>query len=515
MLFQIMYSDNGEAATNQTFASADEAQAARPILEIEKGRKLRIAKITGDAWRKREEMLFANGTRKPLPSWWLEASWWVNNADIHRDHYAHMSVKRDGMMAFTETPQKGEADIQTPITPSRYLARFFSEHLRPEEIAAIDARFKGGDTQLHISDKPEDFQAVYRAAPSVCAEDSTARSCMNGAFSHLPHHPAYVYGAGDLAIAYTVAAGTLGDAGFLVNSRAVIWPKMKTFVRLYGDSKTECATLRALLNEEGYEEADHFEGARLLKIKTRGSYLMPYLDSGPDHPEWRGCDDHGDHFYISCDGEIDATNTNGLADIGERYTCDHCGDDCVGGERQFVNGGGNWCPHCVDNDAFFCEYEEEYYNQHQYMCHEVIVTRRGTTQIWGERAVNRHAFMCDNSGDYYDSNTFTAIEVTTANGVETWCEEYTNGEWFDDGNGNAFSCADFTPIEVIQADGSTETFCKEKPIEAFFLCEACGKHYVMSLLAPDGRCLDCVEANNPSHATIHDETQITFYLKSA
>jgi len=81
----------------------------------------------------------------------------------------------------------------------------------------------------------------------------------------LPHHPSYVYGAGDLALATDGA------------SRVLVWPERKIIGRVYGP------TYKALVQEledEGYAVGSLL-GARLLSINFGQSrYLMPYIDEG-------------------------------------------------------------------------------------------------------------------------------------------------------------------------------------------------------------------------------------------
>lgn len=504
MLFQLVTAETGTAIHGVTFASAQEATAARPIYEVQTGRKLRIAKMTGEAWREREEALFANGTRKPLPQWWLESSWWQENQAIHADHFPHMSQTRDGMIAFTETPAKGEADIQTPISPSRYLARFFADILRTEEIAAIAARFNAGDFEVKIASTPEAFEDVYRRATQVCAENTSARSCMTGPYNHLPHHPAYVYGAGDLAIAYI-------EKGKEVVARAVIWPARKTFVRIYGNTKTECEALRVYLYDQKYGVADDFEGARLLKIKHRGSmYLMPYVDG----EDCRGCEDDGEFFVISEDGDIEIDNTGGVSEhMGDssRYYCRNC-DDRIGRHYETYHVRGEiWCESCYENDSFYCDYTSENYPSHV-GCTTVNVGRAGRLreQLWNDEAARHNAFLCEATDEYYSSHDFNKIEVITASGTQTWCDEVNAHKYFEDVNGNFYARDDFTEIEVTQEDDAREIYCLEHPAIPIFLCEACNTYHVMELQSATdaSMCQACEAQGAKPQGKIEDDAQI-------
>lgn len=512
MLFRIIYADSGEIASQETFASAKEAQAARPILEIQTGKKTRIARVTGSAWRERETALFANGTRKPLPQWWLESPWWQENQAIHADHFPHMSVKNPGSIAFTESPDKGARDIQTPISPSRYLARFFADILRPEDIAAISARFAGGDAILQIASTPEAFADVYTRATEVCAENTSVMSCMSphysgrgyNRFASLPHHPAYVYGAGDLAIAYVEREGEG------VVSRAVIWPECKKFVRLYGNTKTDCATLRALLEEQGYHGTDSFAGARILKHEFSRGYLMPYID-GDD----QGVDDRGDYFKISTCPDFECNNTCGYIEDEETSRCEHCGTHLCDYDDQYNVQGELWCESCCEDDSFYCEhYKESFPVSHGTVTVYTGRTNRLREETWSARAAHNYAFHCDATDKHYSNYDFTGITVQTASGMEVWCVEVMEDDFFADDTERYFSCEDFTEVSVTEENGPNVVYCLEKPHREIFQCEACGEYHVMELMSKtrEGVCEKCALQDAPACGRIDDDTQIALAL---
>jgi hypothetical protein len=511
MLFQIVHADTGEAIEGVTFASAKEAQAARVMHESATGCKLRIAKVVENiAWREREASLFADGTRKPLPQWWLESPWWVNNAEIHADHFPHMSQKQEGKIAFTESPEKGAGDIQTVVSASRYLARYFGLQrnkndmlfriLRDEEIAAISARFEAGDVEVKIGSTPEAFEDVYRRAEYVCAENTSARSCMASSYGRFPHHPAYVYGAGDLAIAYI-------EKENVVIARAVIWPERKEFVRIYGNTFTECVALRTYLEGEGYTQANHFVGAKLLKIPAHGEYLMPYIDGSDE--EYKTCEDSGEHFIIAYEGEIDCALTGGTCEYGSVTHCSHCESRIGRHDESHDVRGEMWCESCYESETFYCDYEEETFPQSA--GYETVITNNRYTrhQTWNARAVQNNAFQCEATDTYYSCDDFTSIEVHTSSGVQIWCYEVTEHNFFEDVAGVFFARADFTQIEAVMKDGAAEIFCLEMPYEPIFKCDACGKYFVMALQGTqEGMCAECGAQGAQPCGIVEDSRQI-------
>ena len=66
---------------------------------------------------------------------------WADKLPAIPDHYAHLSTANPGLIAFTDTPEKAAADIQTPIKPGRYLARFYPNLASHEvrDLQEIDA----------------------------------------------------------------------------------------------------------------------------------------------------------------------------------------------------------------------------------------------------------------------------------------------------------------------------------------------------------------------------------------
>jgi hypothetical protein len=503
LIFQIVAADSGEPVTSKTFASAQEAQAARPIYEIETGKKLRIAKVKGDdAWRMREASRLADGTYKPLPQWWQDAAWWLANPLPLADHYAHMSTESADMIAYTESAEKGARDIQTRISASRYLAKFFPD-LRPEEISEISARFAAPEYKLEIGMRPEDFEEAYNNQ-LVCAENSNYTSCMaqDKAYYRAPNHPAYAYGAGDLGIAIFRNP----DDAKQIMARAVVWPNRQTYVRLYGRAESDKAALRAALNAQGYRRADCFSGARMLKIERRGSLLVPYIDGDAQMLE-----DAGEYLVVDQDGDIDGENTSGWScyESGSRYTCDHCGDRMRGDDAHHVQGE-IWCESCAEDNSFYCEYYEE--SLPSYNGCETVIVRRRREQTWSSCAARNYAFRCERTDNLYSSGDFTEAEVETSSVVETWCLEANEGNYFEDAQGDFYSCDDFTHIEVMTADGTTETWCKEKTQGEYFICEACGVAHENALMGEDGMCQCCAAQGARPTGKVDDVTQMEIAL---
>ena len=173
-MFRVIFADTGEAALSLTFASASEASAIRACLATP--RPLRIARIVNDSWRIRETHRLYRGEYKPLPAIIANAEWFVNS-DADKNHFAHRANSDSAKIAFTESPEKGMDDKQTVIPINRYLARYFGDKLRSEEIAKISALYTAQDYNLTIGNDAQAFRFAY-SDQEVKSESSLHPSCM-------------------------------------------------------------------------------------------------------------------------------------------------------------------------------------------------------------------------------------------------------------------------------------------------------------------------------------------------
>ena len=386
--------------------------------------KLRIKKIVTAAWEDREAKRLEDGTYTPLPTWWLGAWWWRESPQIHRQHYAHMSAKDPSKIAFTESPEKGEADIQLAISPTAYLARFFGSKgagiLSDRDIRSIGAQFSVGEHDLKISYTPEDFERVYEAAEDVCADGSDYTSCMRYKRDHFgtPNHPAYAYGAGDLAIAW------IEDDERSILGRAVIWPEKKTYVRVYGLNANYQQLMHNLLRAQGYSHESDFIGAKIMKIlvededgdnSTSSYYLMPYIDGRSG----QYIKDHGDHFIIcgSSQSRLRADQTEGTIEIFKMVVCAKTGREVAGNDVTLVDG------QIWSNDAVYCHNLEYCDVTNMRTAGRVIrvIREDGYRYRVRESIFNTlNTYRCELSGDWVDATFYAPIEVHTPNGVQTW-----------------------------------------------------------------------------------------------
>lgn len=470
-MFRVIFADTGTPALSIAFASAGEASAIRACLATP--RPLRIARIVNDSWRIRESLRFDNGTYKPLPAIIMQAEWFANS-ESDKNHFAHRANLDSNKIAFTESPEKGMEDRQTVIPINRYLARYFGDTLRSEEIAKISALYTAPEYALTIGNDAESFRFAY-SNQDVKSESSFYSSCMRYSKEYFgtPCHPAEAYAAGDLAIAYI----TSPDDSAKVIARVVIWPEKMQFVRVYGIDETIRVALIDMLESRGFERADDWRGARIRAIVFDDRFVVPYIDGDITSLEY---DDEDDVMTVSRHGNVDGSSTRGWAHSNSgRITCEHCGDRVREDDTRHV-GNELWCDSCVSDSAVFCEYDEEYYPDSDNFT--VVMTDRGE-QTWHESNLRR-AFLCEREDVYYCSSDFNSIEVITRHGARSWCEEESEDLFFTcDKTGLAYSCEAFRSVTVETEEGA-QVWEESQAHGRVVYCKYSGKAYLPDI-APD------------------------------
>lgn len=301
-----------EALPGETFDVGKQAGDRAKLLTVEMGRKVQVRQRKAadpDAWRARERQRMEDGTYTLLPEAW--------NLEPIADHFLHLSSTKKGMLAYTESPDKGERDLQTPIKPGAYAKRFYP-HLDEKEVGRLSA-LVSCDGQLMFADTAEEMRRVYMRGPD---------SCMSGSFGELPCHPAEVYAAGDLAVAY------LEDDDNRIIARCVVWPEKKLFTRAYGDIEKIVSQLEAA----GFKRGNHF-GARIRHVEYGDCFVLPYIDEC--HSK---CGDPACLCVTWKDGNLVISDRGYLANDTDGYIYGDGDDDCYAetSENQTV------CDSCED-----------------------------------------------------------------------------------------------------------------------------------------------------------------------
>ena len=396
-------------------------------------------------WIGRETSRFWDGTYTPLV--WSNEIWWQNRQGDLRNHFAHRSSVTHGLVAYTESAEKGEQDRQTVCKPGVYLTRYFSTVLTVAEIAhwvRLHCMSKSDSVELLFATSSDDIVRVYQTGPE---------SCMSGPVSEYDSriHPVTVYGDSDLSIAYVEAESEYHDRP--IASRALVWADRKVYGRVYptperyNDTRREMARIEhdkliQALESAGYRPGS-FNGAKIQAIPHRRvdeSYVMPYLDGSY-------CVDLvGDSFILGRDASFEAQSTDGVINLEPRFTCEHCNDSADPEDASTVRvarySTESWCSCCFENHTFYCTGTEEsysedvdsvsdndgnsycqYYARDEMFCCDLtgnwytndeaqdVNVNCGNTETWGEDALEDQAFRCSGSNQYYATRYFNQVEI--------------------------------------------------------------------------------------------------------
>jgi hypothetical protein len=370
-------------------------------------------------WQFRERERFSDGHYVHVP--WYQV-------DAHPDHYAHLSVKTPGLVAYTKDPESGHLDKQTAIKPGRYLERFYAEIFSREQIQSYAEQITAnGLTSFKLATSPDDIQAVYENGPRSCMAHTygarTYRTCKCcerngvGSGSHYAYdsdcHPVRVYGDSDLAVAYY---GTIENP----SARSVVWPEKKIYSKIYGSN-----VLARLLESAGYESGD-LNGAKIRAIESNGTYVVPYIDS----VSCAAVDRTGRWIILgSSNGRqyLDCSNTNGLGAEPENdtsFSCDSCGNRYD--EDQY--GGDGLCNDCWGESHGTCD-----------KCHDTFDTddlrsdARGYDYICSScyRDASENCAICDDSFNPLDWSR-REFQTREANNTESLCDDCAENHAFCD-----------------------------------------------------------------------------------
>jgi hypothetical protein len=371
------------------------AKAAR-LAAASLGFKVQPRRVADCDWKAREQARFGDGTYKLLP--WQGEAWWFGAIAAHPLHYAHVSAKYPGRVAFTADEAKGLADIQTPMKAGKYLTMLRCG-LNSAQIADWSAKFSAQfeDGLLQLATTREDCREVYETGPA---------SCMSGKaeiYASKPYHPAEVYAhPTDCAVAYLARGGR-------TTARVVVSRELKQYTRIYGDQ----GRLEPLLKTAGYKHGSML-GAKLLKIPHKGGVVMPYLDCGyyaHDHKDGKSLEIVGtsrDAAYCTCNtngmaGPWNGTDENEEEEENEGWSCACCDEHNPGEAIGVYGDDAYWCESCFGAYGFTCNH---CHDNHHIDDLRTVHLASGSEAYWCARCARR--------GAAYDSITgrYTALERT-------------------------------------------------------------------------------------------------------
>lgn len=482
-----------------------EASAAAKELATS-GRKYRVKRVTDTHWRDRESNKFISGRYQPLP--WTTHDWWRGTAAraIHENHYPHISKKEPGMIAYTESIEKGMDNIRTWIKPGRYLEKYFSEILQAYGVngtkLAKEYASHYEPKKVFFATTEDEIQSVYERGPSSCMSSAAYRRDNGWGYPSKglwpdDYHACRTYAAGDLQIAYLLTDDDKPTSKVI--ARSVVWPAHKTHSRCYGDE----IRLKTMLMQQGYTFKSPV-GAKLLRKPFKKQFIVPYIDQGDRSGQGAlAIKDMKDHLMIVRQetGTYPANATSGLS--GGRYQADGSQDDgsdiCSYCENELntlrVYSGGatgdyrHWCNDCIAEHAFMCQLDNRYYDIERMA---QVILADGT--VWSDRAFRQNGFVCPGNGQRYNARVRVPVRIDDKGKSTNYSQDWVLA--------NTFVCQYtgdryISSQKVVMADGAF--WSKQAVRHAGFECTACHKTHSTYNKA-DGKtiCLDCAKALEPA-----------------
>jgi len=468
------------------FDNPQEAAIVAKELSKRMMEKLCVKAVVDDAWRRRELARFASAEYRHLP--WATSGWWASDAAyaIHKDHYAHASLEKPGWIAYTKSEEDGAKDKQSLLRPGAYLNRYFEKVLYDHgmsEQGLVEIFMKMyGPIDIKFAVTEEDITKAYDHGPHTCMNDKEWPKNI---------HPATIYAAGDLQVAY------IGDLNKKVSARTLVWPDKKIHSRIYGDIARMTQGLTRLGYKWGAPLGAKVKRVELHKVEfdgydpPSGCFLAPYIDKknqqGGGH---LGLIDKGDHLVICLDGERGSHHA-GMADgrtghymprEDERptFTCDRCEEEVenVGVVYDEIDDDGDcarmsWCQDCMGEYSEQCTYSGNYYTENVAM-----VQVDGLP--WAERYAKMYAVKCEATGKFcHPRNAKTVFFPDGSKKVLSNAYTQEQGGLFQSGlTGRLW----FKDERVRYYDANYDRFhaAKIELSRHTFQCDGCDDHWVIS-----------------------------------
>lgn len=329
-------------------------------------------------------------------------------------------VSDDGKrIAYTQSPDKGERNIQTVTSEGKYLRRHFPQ-LQDHDVRDIVALSNTGAYNI--------VRSIDKII-EVIAEGPT--SCMGGSSKEYhfddESHPYRVY---DPSLGWAMASYTNEEGR--IDGRCLVLEQedQKIFVRSYrrcfnehdDEAYSEAHEgLEAWLKGQGYKKKSYWPSGTKLKLiwsdEERAEVVMPYIDGGE-----RRVKRHYNHIVIGSGG-VAADETSGYLRLGPEHECDECGSG-VRREDDLTTVGEDGdecvCDSCLSRNFTMARGgdQEEYYVRDS----EVVQAADGTS--YHERYIEDYDLVrCEDGGlrdrddcelvrgDWYDSDSNKIVEL--------------------------------------------------------------------------------------------------------
>ena len=240
--------------------------------------------------------------------------------DVVMSYFPHLSSCQEGLIAYTQSPEKGEADVQTTIKPGKFLAKVLPgiDNEVVKSFAAVFSSTNG--LRLVIEKSKEAFQYAYiqleNSGSCMDARSPFSKCVVDGEWVHPA--TAYYHSENELHIIYAV-----NEDGRVV-ARCIGNAATKTHTRVYFDRGVPdmLNKMHTLLKKAGWNpDEDGLSGVVMSKLVVdSGEIVCPYISPGNV-----GVEIHHDHLVIG--GNVESDIDSGLLKkVGYVAYCDCCNE---------------------------------------------------------------------------------------------------------------------------------------------------------------------------------------------
>ncbi len=344
-------------------------------------------------------------------------------------------------VAYTQSEDKGERDLQTVTSLGKYLRSHFT--LLPDHAIR----------DLVASASTSGMKFVHTTAEMIYHLHRGPGSCMVWGDTDVDEHPYRTY---DPKYGWHMCVHTDNDDTI---GRALCYQSgdEKFYVRTYrktSGSSSRDENMEAWLHQQGYVHRDGWDGCYLARLPgIRGcDFLAPYLDGDAQRVDTAYL--NGDRvLVITEDGKYECTNTDGTYD-DDRQECEQCGESRPSDDLYWVGHHDNTivCEYCRDeyyryaygrngnryyvhqDDAVYVESQDEYYHDSYLADNDIIELENGEYEHednavevdgdWyhvdddrirtlenGDIVLEADAYECAGDGKWYSRDDEPPVEV--------------------------------------------------------------------------------------------------------
>ena len=379
------------------------------------------------------------------------------------------SERYHGKISIFQTRKDSDNDRQVAMKAGRAF-KYILPELDDSEIALLGDQFRERFSlrryTLKTGREADNFVHAYSHNQSemdnprtTCTRKASAHSCMRYKFERLPVHPVSIYASGDFEIIW------LEDSNGLIAGRCVIRvadgdsrPQAGPIYGVCEHSMDQIHSHLDSINAVGYEDGASWVGAKLNKVEYENGFIGPYLDLMPQQLE-----DDGDHLVIDRDGEISASDYQGV--LGSRHytNCTECGGSLDEDEYYYSEWTDeHYCECCYNNTHTYCDAANEMVHNDELV--EVwLVNGSGNyvTDNVSEYARDTNYVYCTDGEWWHDSDAIYCESEGEHISPKDYESDYFMSDWNNEVYPNSVKCTledglDVSDSEIVDDDNTWE-----------------------------------------------------------